>query len=77
MMGIKVLDHIIVGADRAMSMYQEGMISEEIPIHAEQMVLNLCGSEWTDYERYKRPERRSTGEGAAPCSFRSCEQRSE
>ncbi len=51
MMGIKVLDHIIVGADRALSMYQEGMISEEIPIHAEQMVLNLCGCEWIDYER--------------------------
>ena len=50
-LGIKVLDHIIVGADQAMSMYQEGMISEDHPIHAEQTVLNLCGSEGIDYER--------------------------
>lgn len=50
-LGIKMFDHIIVGADQAISMCQEGIIPKNYQIQSEPSVLNLSESEEIDYER--------------------------
>ena len=50
-LAIKVFDHIIVGADRAVSLYQEGIIPADHQFQDGIAMVNLYESEENGYER--------------------------
>lgn len=50
-LAIKIYDHIIVGADKAISLYQEGIIPADYQTQAGLSLINLYESEENGYER--------------------------
>ncbi|MFR3166154.1 MAG: JAB domain-containing protein [Hungatella sp.] len=50
-LAIKIYDHIIVGADQAISLYQEGIIPADYQTQAGLALINLYESEENGYER--------------------------